>query len=110
MEAEPRTGASTRARALAIVLACTLGLALGTVSRATTGHRHLPRGVAAVAASADDHLPGAHRVDHALDVVTRTPVTALARGAAGTEDASTSVRSRTAQSPPARGPPSEAAG
>jgi hypothetical protein len=110
MEAELRTGASPRLRALAIVLACALGLALGTVGRSSSGHRHLPRGVAAVAASADDHLPGAHRVDHVADVVRPAPVTALTRGHAGTADPSTSVRSATAQSPPARGPPSEAAG
>jgi hypothetical protein len=110
MEAQPRTGASPRVRALAVVLACALGLALGTVGWSSFGHRHLPRGVAVVAATADDHLPGAHRIDHTVDAVTATPVAALARGGTGTADASTSVRSVTAQSPPARGPPSEAAG
>src|SRR4051794_29538338 len=109
MRADRRAGTNPRVRALALLLACPLGLAAPTAGRTASGHKHAPRGVSAVAATADDHLPGLHRTDVAGDAAPRTPVAALTRGGGGTADASTPVSARTAQSPPARGPPAKAA-
>jgi hypothetical protein len=110
MRADHQPGVRPHLCGLALLVACALGLTSGAFARSASVHKHVARGVAAVAVTADDHLPSWQRTDLAADAVTSTPVTALARSGGGTGNASTPVSSTTAQSPPVRGPPAEAAG
>jgi hypothetical protein len=110
MSAARRPGpAYLRALPLLLII-CTLGLAVGPVGHALATHKHLPRVVAVAGSGATDELGGAHRGELVADVPGAPATVSLLRAWAGPADPSSITSSVTAQSPPVRGPPAEAAG
>lgn len=98
-------------RALALLLfAGAVGLAAWPVGHALVAHKHLPRAVAAATPTAAVDLPAGHRGEPAADPAPPPAAAALARSVADPADPSSIASAVTAQSPPVRGPPAEAAG
>ena len=106
MQAEARTG--RRSRALAVLLAVTLALAMAPALSGTHPHRHGPRGAAVLLAASTDTAHGNARADTHGIAATPSEIVRFAAPSTATPDPSTTVRSRTAQAPQVRGPPGQA--
>lgn len=109
MRAHRLTDGRPDLRAGLLLLVCVLALGLATAGTGGTGHGHAHRNAAVLTASTSDTQHVAARQDTPAMLTTSGEVRPVSRGPAGTSDSSSTVISRTAQTPPVRGPPGEAA-
>jgi hypothetical protein len=109
MWAQRRLERDVRLRWVAVLLACVLGLAITVAAHSEHAHKHAVRGSAVLAVATIDNPHSAAKGDSHSDQQTAPAPAATARWGLGTADSSPLVSSGTADAPPVRGPPAEAA-
>lgn len=108
MQAQLPVPREARLRAVAVLLICTLALALGSAARAQHADAHVARHNAVLSAAPVDSPSTLHRVAPHGDLAARPAAVAVLIRTLATSDSSPTANSRTAHTTPGRGPPVQA--